>query len=74
MTLFGETKDSFFLFWEKQSWKLWDSTTTTTTTTTTSNTDQYLPNIKVTKYTADKPWVTQQFKDCLLYTSPSPRD
>ena len=27
--------------------------------------DQYLPYIKVTKYTADKPWVTQQFKDVI---------
>jgi len=25
--------------------------------------DEYLPYVRVTKYTGDKPWVTQQFKD-----------
>ena len=34
-------------------------------TTLTGLLDQYLPYIKVTKYTADKPWVTQQFKDVI---------
>ena len=27
--------------------------------------DEYLPYVHVTKYTGDKPWVTQQFKDVI---------